>query len=119
MYAWGWWVAEWCRHGTPSGLRGLSGCVAGLVAITPAAGVVKPIPALVIGFAAGIVCYFAVVKVKSMLGYDDSLDAFGVHGVGGILGAILTGVFATKEVNALQDAAGNVINKGLVDGNGD
>ena len=69
-------------------------------------------------FAAGIVCYFAVVKVKNMFGYDDSLDAFGVHGVGGTLGAILTGVFATKEVNALKDAAGNAINTGLVDGNG-
>ena len=75
-------------------------------------------PALIIGFAAGIVCYFAVVKVKAMFGYDDSLDAFGVHGVGGTLGAILTGVFATKEVNALKDAAGNAINTGLVDGNG-
>ena len=114
----GWLLAEWFQHGKPSILGGISGCVAGLVAITPASGFVKPIPALIIGFAAGIVCYFAVVKVKNMLGYDDSLDAFGVHGVGGTLGAILTGVFATKEVNALKDAAGNAINTGLVDGNG-
>ena len=114
----GWLLAEWFQHGKPSVLGGISGCVAGLVAITPASGFVKPIPALIIGFAAGIVCYFAVVKVKNMLGYDDSLDAFGVHGVGGTLGAILTGVFATKEVNALKDSAGNAINTGLVDGNG-
>jgi ammonium transporter, Amt family len=114
----GWILAEWFQHGKPSILGGISGCVAGLVAITPASGFVKPMPALIIGFAAGIVCYFAVVKVKAMFGYDDSLDAFGVHGVGGTLGAILTGVFATKEVNALKDAAGNAINTGLVDGNG-
>jgi ammonium transporter, Amt family len=114
----GWILAEWFQHGKPSILGGISGCVAGLVAITPASGFVKPMPALIIGFAAGIVCYFAVVKVKNMFGYDDSLDAFGVHGVGGTLGAILTGVFATKEVNALKDAAGNAINTGLVDGNG-
>ena len=114
----GWLLAEWFQHGKPSVLGGISGCVAGLVAITPASGFVKPIPALIIGFAAGIVCYFAVVKLKNMLGYDDSLDAFGVHGVGGTLGAILTGVFATKEVNALKDSAGNAINTGLVDGNG-
>ena len=114
----GWILAEWFQHGKPSILGGISGCVAGLVAITPASGFVKPMPALIIGFAAGIVCYFAVVKVKAMFGYDDSLDAFGIHGIGGTLGAILTGVFATKEVNALKDAAGNAINTGLVDGNG-
>ncbi len=113
----GWILAEWFQHGKPSILGGISGCVAGLVAITPASGFVKPMPALIIGFAAGIVCYFAVVKVKSMFGYDDSLDAFGIHGIGGTLGAILTGVFATKEVNALKDAAGNAINTGWVDGN--
>ena len=114
----GWILAEWFQHGKPSILGGISGCVAGLVAITPASGFVKPMPALIIGFAAGIVCYLAVVKVKAMFGYDDSLDAFGIHGIGGTLGAILTGVFATKEVNALKDAAGNAINTGLVDGNG-
>ena len=113
----GWILAEWFQHGKPSILGGISGCVAGLGAITPASGFVKPMPALIIGFAAGIICYFAVVKVKAMFGYDDSLDAFGIHGVGGTLGAILTGVFATKEVNALKDAAGNAINTGWVDGN--
>ncbi len=77
----------------------ISGAVAGLVAITPASGFVKPFPALLIGAAAGIVCYFMVTAVKHKFGYDDSLDAFGVHGAGGTLGAILTGVFATKEVN--------------------
>ena len=95
----GWVLAEWRRSGKPSVLGGISGCVAGLVAITPASGFVKPFPALLIGFLAGIVCYFMVAKVKQKLGYDDSLDAFGVHGCGGTLGAVLTGVFATSAVN--------------------
>jgi ammonium transporter, Amt family len=113
----GWLIAEWFQHGKPSILGGISGAVAGLVAITPASGFVKPMPALLIGFIAGIVCYYMVVKVKGMLGYDDSLDAFGVHGAGGTLGAILTGVFATMEVNALKDASGNPIPTGLLEGN--
>ena len=76
-------------------------------------------PALIIGFIAGVFCYFMVVKVKNMLGYDDSLDAFGVHGAGGTLGAILTGVFATKDINpAFKDAAGNALPVGLLEGNG-
>jgi len=80
---------------------------------------VKPMPALIIGFLAGIVCYFMVVKVKGMLGYDDSLDAFGVHGAGGTLGAILTGVFAVSEINpAFKDAAGKVLPVGMLEGNG-
>jgi ammonium transporter, Amt family len=95
----GWVLAEWRGTGRPSVLGGISGCVAGLVAITPASGFVKPFPALLIGFTAGIVCYFMVAKVKQKLGYDDSLDAFGVHGCGGTLGAILTGIFATNTVN--------------------
>jgi ammonium transporter, Amt family len=95
----GWVLAEWMGAGKPSVLGGISGSVAGLVAITPASGFVKPFPALLIGFVAGIVCYFMVAKVKQRLGYDDSLDAFGVHGCGGTLGAILTGVFATSAVN--------------------
>jgi Amt family ammonium transporter len=95
----GWVLAEWRGTGKPSVLGGISGCVAGLVAITPASGFVKPFPALLIGFTAGIVCYFMVAKVKLKLGYDDSLDAFGVHGCGGTLGAILTGIFATNTVN--------------------
>jgi nitrogen regulatory protein PII len=100
-------------------LGGISGCVAGLVAITPASGFVKPMPALIIGFAAGVICYLMVTTVKSKFGYDDSLDVFGVHGAGGTIGAILTGVFATNAVNdALKDSAGKPLPLGLVDGNG-
>ncbi len=113
----GWILAEWIRNGKPSVLGGISGCVAGLVAITPASGFVKPFPALLIGFCAGIVCYFMVAAVKQRFGYDDSLDAFGVHGVGGTLGAMLTGIFATNAVNgALKDAYGRLLPLGLVDG---
>jgi Amt family ammonium transporter len=115
----GWMFAEWIHSGKPSVLGGISGAVAGLVAITPASGFVKPFPALLIGLAAGVVCYFMVVKVKQIFGYDDSLDAFGVHGAGGTLGAILTGVFATNLVNdGLKDAAGRALPMGLVDGHG-
>jgi ammonium transporter, Amt family len=114
----GWVLAEWLIHGKPSILGGISGSVAGLVAITPAAGFVKPFPALLIGFLAGLLCYFMVTRVKAMFGYDDTLDAFGVHGAGGTLGAILTGVFATSAVNdALKDSAGKVLPLGLIDGN--
>src|SRR5271157_3203097 len=106
----GWICAEWLHNGKPSVLGGISGAVAGLVAITPASGFVKPFPALLIGFAAGVVCYLTVVKMKGMFGYDDSLDAFGVHGCGGTLGAILTGVFATNAVNdGLKDSAGHLL----------
>jgi Amt family ammonium transporter len=113
----GWVLAEWMKGGKPSVLGGISGCVAGLVAITPASGFVKPFPALLIGFAAGIVCYFMVAIVKQKFGYDDSLDAFGVHGAGGTLGALLTGVFATSAVNsALKDASGRPAPLGMVDG---
>jgi len=113
----GWMAAEWIGHGKPSVLGGISGAVAGLVAITPASGFVEPFPALLIGACAGVACYFMVTAVKSKFGYDDSLDAFGVHGAGGTLGAILTGVFATSAVNdGLKDAAGKVLPLGLVDG---
>jgi Amt family ammonium transporter len=113
----GWVLAEWLKHGKPSILGAISGCVAGLVAITPASGFVTPMPALLIGFLAGLVCYFMVAVVKNKFGYDDSLDAFGVHGIGGTLGALLTGVFATNVVNnALKDAAGKPMPLGLVDG---
>jgi len=88
-----WMFLEWANHGKPSALGLASGAVAGLVAITPASGFVGPVGALVIGAAAGLLCYLAVVKMKKAFGYDDSLDAFGVHGVGGFVGAILTGVF--------------------------
>jgi Amt family ammonium transporter len=104
--------------GKPSVLGAISGCVAGLVAITPASGFVKPFPALLIGLCAGVVCYFMVTRVKRKFGYDDALDAFGVHGAGGTLGAILTGVFATSLINdGLKDAAGKVQPLGMVDGN--
>src|SRR5690242_275366 len=112
----GWALAEWLHNGKPSVLGAISGCVAGLVAITPASGFVKPFPALLIGLLAGLVCYFMVVKVKHMFGYDDSLDAFGVHGAGGMLGALLTGVFATNAVNdALKGSAGQTLPLGMVD----
>jgi Amt family ammonium transporter len=114
----GWMVAEWVRNGKPSALGAISGCVAGLVAITPAAGFVGPMPALVIGFVAGVVCYLMVARVKVAFGYDDSLDAFGVHGVGGTLGALLTGVFASKVINPIfKDANGNALPVGMIDGN--
>ena len=115
----GWMAAEWLLSGKPSVLGAISGCVAGLVAITPASGFVKPFPALLIGLCAGVVCYLMVTRVKARFGYDDSLDAFGVHGAGGTLGALLTGVFATSAVNeGLKDAAGHTLPLGLVDGNG-
>ena len=113
----GWMLAEWLHNGKPSMLGGISGCVAGLVAITPASGFVRPFPALAIGFAAGIVCFLMVTKVKQKFGYDDALDAFGVHGMGGTLGAILTGVFATNAVNdGFKDSSGKLLPLGWVDG---
>ncbi len=114
-----WMLAEWIMTGKPTVLGAISGAVAGLVAITPAAGFVTPTAALMIGLAGGLICFAMVTMVKVKLGYDDSLDAFGVHGAGGTLGAILTGVFATNAVNdALKDAAGKPLPLGLVDGNG-
>jgi Amt family ammonium transporter len=113
-----WSIAEWIHNGKPTALGAISGAVAGLVAITPASGFVQPIPALVIGLLAGIFCFFMVFIVKSFFGYDDSLDAFGVHGAGGTVGALLTGLFATRAINAAfgKDAAGNPIATGAVDG---
>jgi Amt family ammonium transporter len=108
-----WMFTEWIRSGKPSILGAISGAVAGLVAITPASGFVQPMPAIVIGIAAGVVCYLMVGVVKHKFGYDDSLDAFGVHGIGGTLGALLTGVFATKSVNDLYNGKP----MGWVDGN--
>jgi Amt family ammonium transporter len=93
-----WALVDWIRTGKPTLLGAASGAVAGLVCITPAAGFVLPMPALAMGAIAGVVCAFAVAVLKPRLGYDDSLDAFGVHGIGGTLGAILTGVFATRAV---------------------
>ena len=99
-----WSIAEWIKNGRASALGAISGAVAGLVAITPAAGFVAPMPALAIGFIAGLVCYFMVTKVKSIFGYDDALDAFGVHGAGGTIGALLTGVFAQQVINPIFGA---------------
>jgi Amt family ammonium transporter len=96
-----WSVAERVKNGRASALGAISGAVAGLVAITPAAGFVGPMPALVIGLIAGAFCYFMVAKVKSLFGYDDALDAFGVHGAGGTIGALLTGVFAQATINPI------------------
>ena len=101
----GWLVAEWVTKGKPSVLGAISGAVAGLVAITPASGFVLPGPALIIGLVAGVVCFWSATALKHMLGYDDSLDAFGVHGVGGIIGALLTGVFAYGPLSATADKA--------------
>jgi Amt family ammonium transporter len=103
-----WMFMEWIARGKPSVLGIVSGAVSGLVAITPASGFVTPAGALVIGAVAGVVCFFAATSVKKALGYDDSLDAFGVHAIGGIVGALLTGVFAAK-------AVGNT--SGLLEGN--
>jgi len=98
--AMGWMGMEWFIHKKPSVLGMISGAVAGLVAITPASGFVNPMSALIIGFAAGIVCFLSAVYMKKAFGYDDALDAWGVHGVGGALGALLTGVFASNAINS-------------------
>jgi len=106
-----WMLAEWASHGKPSVLGIASGAIAGLVSITPAAGFVGPGSALILGAIAGVICFWACTWLKNKLGYDDSLDVFGVHGVGGIVGAILTGVFATKAITGAADPVG------LLDGN--
>ena len=94
-----WVLVEWCSHGKPTLFGAASGCISGLVAITPAAGFVTAIPAILIGFISGSICYFAVAVVKNKLKYDDSLDVFGIHGIGGIWGAIATGLWANTKVN--------------------
>jgi Amt family ammonium transporter len=109
----GWSIAEWIHNGKPTALGAISGAVAGLVAITPASGFVQPMSALAIGFLAGLFCFFMVFVVKSFFGYDDSLDAFGVHGAGGTLGALLTGLFATRLINP---AFGKDVATGAMDG---
>ena len=105
-----WMFAEWVTRGKPSVLGIISGAVAGLVAITPASGFVTPMGALAIGIVAGLVCFWGATGLKKAMGYDDSLDAFGVHGIGGFVGAILTGVFAVEVI-------GGEGKKGLIDGN--
>lgn len=104
----GWVVAEWIRHGKPTLLGAASGAIAGLVSITPAAGFVGPLAAIVIGFGSGIICFIAVAIIKQKLGYDDSLDVFGIHGVGGTWGALITGVFAAEAIGGTA---------GLLEGN--
>jgi ammonium transporter, Amt family len=114
----GWCAAEWWRNGKPSALGAISGAVAGLVAITPAAGFVGPMPALAIGLVAGVGCYFMVTKAKARFGYDDTLDAFGVHGAGGTIGALLTGVFASSVINPIfKDSSGAALPSGVIEGN--
>ena len=108
----GWMFAEWITHGKPSALGIASGVVAGLVAITPAAGTAGPMGAIVIGLSAGVICFFCATSLKRKLGYDDSLDAFGVHGIGGIVGAILTGVFAAPALGgfgSVEDIGAQVL----------
>ena len=100
-----WMFAEWFSKGKPSVLGIASGAVAGLVAITPASGFVGPTPAVVIGLSAGVICFVAATSLKHALGYDDSLDAFGVHGIGGIVGALLTGLFVSKEISGVENSA--------------
>jgi Amt family ammonium transporter len=110
----GWSAAEWLRNRRCTALGAISGAVAGLVAITPASGFVTPMSALWIGLIAGVFCYLMVVKVKAVFGYDDSLDAFGVHGAGGTIGALLTGVFASSAINPIFGAGKAT---GLLEGN--
>jgi Amt family ammonium transporter len=112
-----WTFAEWAAKGKPSVLGAISGAVAGLVAITPASGWVFPGAALIIGGAAGVICFWGATALKRALGYDDSLDAFGVHGVGGIVGALLTGVFAYGLLYKVGDAEGAVAYSGILYGN--
>jgi Amt family ammonium transporter len=114
-----WVITEWLQNGKPTALGAISGAVAGLATITQASGFVQPMSALAIGAIAGVVCCFMVFRVKRFFGYDDSLDAFGVHGVGGTMGALLTGLFAAGSINAVfgKNAAGNPIAAGAIDGN--
>jgi len=108
-----WMLAEWFTHGKPSALGIASGAVAGLVAITPASGTAGPVGALAIGAAVGVICFISATKLKRLFGYDDSLDVFGVHAVGGIVGAMLTGIFAATEFGGIGLASGMTITSQL------
>jgi ammonium transporter, Amt family len=113
-----WVLIDWLRNGKPTVIGAISGAVAGLVCITPAAGFVSPLSAIAIGAVAGTACYIMVCEVKKRFGYDDTLDVFGIHGIGGIFGAILTGVLATSAVNPIfKDASGAALPVGLIEGN--
>lgn len=113
-----WVLIDWLRNGKPTVIGAISGAVAGLVCITPAAGFVSPLSAILIGAVAGSACYVMVCEVKKRFGYDDTLDVFGIHGIGGIFGAILTGVLATSAVNPIfKDPSGTALPVGLIEGN--
>ena len=113
-----WVLIDWLKNGKPTVIGAISGAVAGLVCVTPAAGFVSPLSAIAIGLVAGTVCYVMVCEVKKRFGYDDTLDVFGIHGIGGIFGAILTGVFATSVVNPIfKDPDGNILPVGWIEGN--
>lgn len=113
-----WTIVEWIKHGKPTVLGAISGAVAGLVGITPAAGFVTPMSAILIGLLVGVGCYLMVAEVKKLFGYDDTLDVFGIHGFGGTLGAICTGLLATSVINPIfKDSDGNALPVGLMDGN--
>lgn len=113
-----WTIVEWIKHGKPTVLGAISGAVAGLVGVTPAAGFITPMSAIIIGLLVGIGCYLMVAEVKKRFGYDDTLDVFGIHGFGGSLGAICTGILATSVVNPIfKDADGHALPVGLLDGN--
>ena len=113
-----WIFIDWFRSGKPTAIGAISGAVAGLVGITPAAGFVTPMSAIAIGLLAGAGCYLMVVEVKKLFGYDDTLDVFGIHGFGGTIGAIATGIFATSSINPIfKDGAGTPLPVGLLEGN--
>lgn len=113
-----WTLVEWIKNGKPTVVGAISGAVAGLVGVTPAAGFVTPMSAIIIGLIVGVGCYLMVAEVKQRFGYDDTLDVFGIHGFGGTLGAILTGVLANSAINGIfKDADGNVLPVGLLEGN--
>lgn len=113
-----WTLIDWFKHGKPTAIGAISGAVAGLVGITPAAGFVTPMSAIIIGLIAGAGCYLMVVEVKKIFGYDDTLDVFGIHGVGGAIGAVATGVLATSAINPIfKDASGSPSPVGLIEGN--
>ena len=109
-----WMAVEWVKHGKPSVLGIVTGAVAGLVAITPASGSVGPMGAIVVGFFSGVVCFWGATSLKQKLGYDDSLDAFGVHGIGGVVGCILTGIFVSEDLGGQGLAEGVTIGKQVV-----
>lgn len=113
-----WILIDWLKNGKPTAIGAISGAVAGLVGVTPAAGFVTPMSAIAIGLVSGGLCYLMVVEVKKLLGYDDTLDVFGIHGMGGGIGAIATGIFATNAINPIfKDTSGSPLPVGMVDGN--